>query len=206
MQWNPDGLPTKAFSLAPPHVHPGEAMASETRSIRAVVAVYAGSLLTALALAICGAFVTASGSVFDTLLAAGWILVGLGWVVVGYLLAPTVSTFLGPGASWVRGGAPPAVWPSSALPEANPQVVSDLAEKLSRGTDLGVLVAVLGIALFTAGVVAYVNSLIGAVAGMLILVAVAVLWRGGASPRSLRTRGPARPPGSQGGPAHREGP
>ncbi len=151
-------------------------MASATRSFRAVLAAYASSMLAVGALAALLAVATASAPALGEFLAAGWIVIGLGWIVLGFALAPSVSTFLGPGPTSFRGGAPPVIWPSSALPEANPPVVADLAEKLSQGTDAGILVAALGLALFSAGVVAYVNEWFGVLAAVLVLIAVAVLW------------------------------
>ncbi len=150
-------------------------MARGTHLIRTVYAVYAASLVAAGAVSVfLGLFVAAPPSVGD-FLAAGWIFAGIGWVLGGYLLAPNVSTYMAPGRIPAHGGAPPFFWPSSAIPEASPQVLEDLGDKLSRGTDLGVMLAILGVLLLAAGALAGVDAWLGLFAGTAILVVVAVL-------------------------------
>ena len=100
---------------------------------------------------------------------AGCIFLGLAWLVLGFLLAPNVETFMSPGA--VRGT--PILWPGSARPEPNEEVIQDLGEKLSSGTDLGIATAALGAVLFLVGVILYLAPVIGLVALVIVCAGVA---------------------------------
>ncbi len=96
---------------------------------------------------------------------------GLVWVVLGWILSPSVETYVGPGA--VRGI--PIIWPSSAQPERNPPVLQDLARKLSSQTSLGIVSAALGFVLMLVGFTFYLSPLAGYVAGFAYLAAMAAV-------------------------------
>ncbi len=104
-------------------------------------------------------------------LAAACILVGLIWVLVGYVLTPTVETYLGQGA--MKGV--PIIGPSFANPQRSRPVLADLAWKLSVQTDAGILVAVLGFALMTAGFLFYLAPGVGLLILAALLVVVAAV-------------------------------
>ncbi len=99
------------------------------------------------------------------------VFLGLVWVVLGWILSPSVETYVGPGA--VRGI--PIIWPSSAQPERNQAVLQDLAWKLSSQTSLGIVSAVLGFILMLVGFAFYLSPLAGYAAGFAYLAAMAVV-------------------------------
>ncbi len=117
---------------------------------------------------------------------AGCIFLGLAWLVLGFLLAPSVETFMSPGTG---GRAPPILWPGSARPEPNQEVIEDLGEKLSSGTDLGIATAALGAVLFLVGVIFYLAPVMGLVA--LVIVCAGVVGMRTIPPHG---RGSARTP------------
>lgn len=90
------------------------------------------------------------------------ILLGLAWMIVGWLFVPSVETYIGQGA--MRGV--PIIGPSFANPERSAPVMEDLAWKLSSQTDVGIVLAVLGFLLMSVG---FVFSLDPA-AGLALLV------------------------------------
>lgn len=125
-------------------------------------------------------------------LAAASILMGLLWMLVGWFLAPSVETYVGQGA--MKGF--PIIGPTFANPERNPAVMTDLADRMSRQTDLGILSAGLGLALIALGVAFYTVPMVGFAAGSVGVGAVLVLlWR--ASPRLARPNDPPVHPPSE---------
>lgn len=152
-------------------------MPRAARPVRILYAAFATSVVGAAAVgALVGAMVAPLSSPGE-LLAAGWIFAGIAWVLLGWLYAPNVSTYLGPGGTGVffRGGAGPIIAVSGARPAANPEVLADLGERLSRGTDLGVMLAALGALLFFVGVLAYLDVWLGILGATGLLVLVAAL-------------------------------
>ncbi len=163
-------------------------MAGTVHTIRLLYAVYAATLL-----AVCGtgavvAVATLSASSVGLVLAAGWIFAGIAWIVGGFLLAPSVATYLGPGGGVILWGAASTFGVTPSLrPIPSPEVLADVGEKLSRGTDLAALFAGLGVLLLVAGGLASVALWLGAAAGAAILAFVVVLM--------LVAKGHPAPPG-----------
>lgn len=149
-------------------------MARIAHTIRLVFTAYVATLILAGVAGLALAAASSTPAAFGDYLAGGWIFAGVAWVLAAFLASPNVSTYLGPGGYPVRGGAPPIVVPAFAIPERNPQVLADLGEKLSRGADLAALLAILGVLLLVAGILASVNPWLGvaAAAGLLVLVAL----------------------------------
>lgn len=153
-------------------------MAAAAHSIRVVYRLYAGSLLAICGASLVVAMATVSITAAGQFLAAGWILAGIAWVVGGFLAAPRVATYLGPGGGvMLWGAASPAGISPSLRPESSRAVLADLGEKLSRGTDLAALLAILGVLLLLAGALASVDLWLGFLAGAAILVLIAILMR-----------------------------
>lgn len=152
-------------------------MAGMTHTIRVVYTAYAATLILAGGASLVLAAISSSPAAFGDFLAGGWIFAGVAWVLAAFLASPNVSTYLGPGGYPVRGGAPPIVVPAVAVPARNPQVLADLGKKLSRGTDLAALLAILGVLLLVAGAVASVGLWLGVAAGAALLLLVAFLAR-----------------------------
>ncbi len=93
-------------------------------------------------------------------LVSGSIALGVLWIAVGWVFAPSVETYLGQGA--FEGF--PIIGPSWANPARTPPVMDDLARKLSRETDVGLGVAALGFVLMSLGFVTYLAPTVGVVA------------------------------------------
>lgn len=122
------------------------------------------------------------GSVTPAFVAAA-ILLGLLWILVGWIFTPSVETYLGQGRSFSF----PIIGPSFANPQRNPAVMEDLGRKLGADTDLGLLLAGLGFALMSIGFVAFFLPVLA-----LAAVAVFTILVGLICFRAILT-GPARP-------------
>ncbi len=143
---------------------------------RAGLALYLATLF--LVLGIAGTITALDGLSFSTFaatLSTGAIVLGLIWIAVGFLFGSSVNAYVGPG-SYVR--APPFVYPGSAIPERSPEVLKDLAGKLSDPQGLSVVFAILGVLILLLGIATYASPLLGffgvaalagAVASLLIL-------------------------------------
>jgi len=114
----------------------------------------------------------ASAAAVDAAVAGACILLGLAWIVLGWVFVPSVETYLGPGAS--RGI--PILWPSDAIPERNAAVLRDLKGKLSWQTDMGVTLALLGILLMAVGFIFYAAAPVGLILLIGFLVCLAALF------------------------------
>lgn len=117
-------------------------------------------------------------------LSAGCVFLGLVWIILGYLCAPNMATYLGPGAL----PSVPIFSPKSAIPESNAQVLEDLGEDLSRGTDLGIAIEALGAVLILMGILAYIVPRAGILvfSGLCVTLAalVVAMGRGAATSRA----------------------
>lgn len=134
-------------------------MRARTSLFQRTLGGFLGSVLVVF-LAIAGWTLIASpgDAAVDAAVVAACTLLGLAWVVLGWLFVPSVETYVGPGAS--RGI--PIFWPSSAIPERNAPVLEDLKGKLSGQTDMGIAFAVLGFLLIAVGLVFYAAPPVGA--------------------------------------------
>ncbi len=151
-------------------------MARGTFPIRALYAAYAASMLAIGGVSVLAAVVSGSPSLLGQVLAAGWIVAGIAWILGGFLYAPRVGTYLGPGGGVMLWGAgSPAGISPYVRPESNPEVLADLSDKLSRGTDFATLLAILGVLLLVAGVLASVALWLGGAAGAAILILTLLL-------------------------------
>ncbi len=160
------------------------------RPIRFLYAAYAASVLAVACASLLAGALGASISVLVEVLSAGWIFVGIAWVVGGFLYAPRIGTYLGPGGGVILWGAgAPAAGISPVLrPDSSPEVLADLGEKLSRGANFATLLAIFGFLLLVAGALVSMALWLGAMAGAAILVLAMILM---ASARGRRV--PPRP-------------
>lgn len=141
--------------------------------VRSGLGVYLGTLV--LLLVIAGTIAAATGfslSTFGTVLRDGSILLGLFWIVVGFLLGSSVNAYVGPGG---YSRAPPMIWPASALPERSPNVLENLKVKLSDPQSLSIFFVILGIVGVLLGFVAYASAVFGVLAAATLTIGVAVL-------------------------------
>jgi hypothetical protein len=146
-------------------------MASAHR-LRVVLLWYLASVVVVLgAASLLAIFSSSSGSAVVEVLSAVCLLLGLAWIILGFLFAPSVGTFLAPGASW----GIPIDWPRSAAPESNAPVLEDMRERLSRGTDLGIAMAALGFLLLATSIAFYLSALVGILAIVLLVGSVLAL-------------------------------
>ncbi|HYM39915.1 MAG TPA: hypothetical protein VEY12_07205 [Thermoplasmata archaeon] len=129
----------------------------------------AAAVLGTLAAAQIGTF---SDAARTQALVASCILLGLAWSIGGWILAPSVETYLGQGALEGR----PVIGPSFANPERNRPVLEDLGGKLAGSTDVGIAAAVLGFLLMFTGGLTYVLPWAGLVALGVLLASAAGLF------------------------------
>jgi hypothetical protein len=141
--------------------------------IRFGLEAYLVSLVLVLLVAgIVSAFDGFSSSALAATLRDGSILLGISWIVIGFLLGSSVNAYLGPGSFGRR--APPMIWPAGAIPQRSPEVLNDLRTKLSDPQGLSLLFVVLGILVLLVGVLAYLSLTAGLLAMASLAAAVVV--------------------------------
>ena len=145
--------------------------------VRAGLGLYLFSLVSVLSIA--GTMAAAAGfslSAFGAALRDGSILLGLFWIVVGFLLGSSVNAFLGPApVIGSRRAPPPIVRPGTALPERSPEVIANLRDRLSDPQQLSLLFAILGILGVIQGFVAYTSAVFGLLVASMLAAGVAIL-------------------------------
>lgn len=142
------------------------------RSLQRVFKWFLASVVAAFAAMLVLAYLSGASDATTTQAAVGLcILLGLGWAIVGWLLAPSVETYLGQGALEGR----PVIGARFANPERNRPVLADLAGKLSGETDSGIVLASLGFVLLIVGGLYYAMPPLGPMAVVAYLVGVFVL-------------------------------
>ncbi len=113
----------------------------------------------------------ASPSSLSIPVAGACALLGIVWIIVGWLFAPSVEAYIGQGA--VRGH--PIIGPSFANPERSEPVMKDLAWRLSSQTDAGIVIAALGFVLLSMSVTYYADQFAGLVGLLVCATAFAVV-------------------------------
>ncbi len=143
---------------------------AKIRDCRNAFALFLGSVaVVLLPLALVLNLSAASDALRNEGVVAGCIVLGLGWVLLGWFLTPSVETYIGQGA--MEGF--PIIGPSFANPQRNEPVMNDLARKLSQQTDAGIASAGLGFLLMLVGGVYDAVPILGLIA-LLTFVAAAL--------------------------------